>query len=103
MFKVFLDDERMPPIDGSVWIIVRNYIDFMWTFIELQGKIKFVSFDHDLGHELTGYDCAKGLVELCMNDGFDIPNFYVHSQNPVGAENIRAYLNNARNHLNSKG
>jgi len=55
----------------------------------------FISFDHDLGDGLTGYDCAKWLVEYDLETGL-MPadfSFYVHSQNPVGASNIKNLLN----------
>ena len=73
-----------------------------------------ISFDHDLGYEefdtdengkiivtaataeKNGYDFAKFLVEYdlstsTMPDNF---TFTVHSMNPIGAENIRKYLEN---------
>lgn len=62
-----------------------------------RGCPTFISFDHDLGpDEKTGYDLAKWLVERDLDsNGAFIPatfEFYVHSQNPVGAANIRNYL-----------
>ena len=60
---------------------------------------EFISFDHDLGeNEFTGYVIAKRLCDIDMND--ELPSFsetfdyYVHSQNPVGKENIEKYLDN---------
>lgn len=53
----------------------------------------FVSFDHDLatdgsGKESTGYDCAKWLIEKCLNENLPFPDYMVHSMNPIGRENI---------------
>lgn len=44
--------------------------------------------------EKTGFDCAKFLVEYCMENNLKLPEFYVHSMNPVGKDNIVNYLNN---------
>ena len=59
-----------------------------------------VSLDHDLGENLkTGYDFIREVVEMALNEKFDlsaVTDFYVHSQNPVGAENIKLYWFNAR-------
>jgi len=68
--------------------------------VKQKGFPQFVSFDHDLGYDAnlglqrTGMDFARWLVELDletnrMPDGFQ---YYVHSQNPVGVENIRGLL-----------
>ena len=44
--------------------------------------------------EKTGYDCAKWLVEYCLDNDQLMPHFSVHSANPAGAENILHLLNN---------
>jgi hypothetical protein len=97
------------------WVIVRNYQEFQ-NWINNMGLPDVISFDHDLADEhysplmysegynelynefkeKTGYDCAQWLVNYCMDKGIDIPDFYVHSMNPVGSHNISAYLNNYR-------
>lgn len=92
--KLFLDDERFPA-DNS-FLICRNMEDFRICVTNCEDTLDFISFDHDLGSGPSGYDCAKWMVEYDMehdilSNDFD---FYVHSQNPVGAENIRSYLNN---------
>lgn len=93
-YKLFVDDERFPPNDGGNWIIVRN-IEQTQAAIEQYGFPDFVSFDHDLGdNQATGYDIAHWMVNLDM-DGTVIPDdfeFYVHSQNPIGARNIHQLL-----------
>lgn len=98
MFDMFLDDERMPPKDRQSWKIARNKTQAI-ILVRNYGFPHFVSFDHDLGEdEPTGYDIAKWLVELDMSgedvtmpDDFD---YYVHSQNPIGKQNIECYLDN---------
>ena len=101
MIRLFLDDERFPPEKGE-WVIVRTFYEAV-NYCYKRGCPVFISLDHDLGEDTpTGYDFAKWLVEQDMNsDGEYIPvdfTFYVHSQNPVGAENIKKYLNNYLEH-----
>jgi hypothetical protein len=98
------------------WKVVRNYQEFIEQIV-LHGIPNIVSFDHDLGEEhinyyfdnggrenppdplkghfteKTGYDCAKWLVEYCTENGLPMPEYLIHSANPVGSENIRAILN----------
>jgi len=99
--RVFLDDERFPPIDGFNWDIVRSYEEFV-NNLQTNGCPEFISFDHDLGQTLSGHDCAKWLINTDIEyDGRFIPanfKFYVHSQNPVGKANIEAELTNFLNY-----
>lgn len=125
--KLFLDDLRTldmiyPDQDPKEWVIVRNYHEFI-NYIQKFGLPEFISFDHDLGFEhtrwyfengghdnppdpsvadfteKTGYDCAKWLVNYCVDNNKMVPIWYVHSHNPVGATNIREYLKNAEKHI----
>lgn len=112
---LFLDDIRYP-IEAyhytqqdiflrSDWHIVRNYEQFVNRILE-KGLPEMISFDHDFADEhylkqnsqefveKTGYDCAKWLVEYCMDHYLDLPKFYCHSMNPVGKENILNLLQN---------
>lgn len=112
---LFLDDIRYP-IEAyhyskqdiflrRDWHIVRNYDQFV-NRILAKGLPEMISFDHDLADEhylkadpkefveKTGYDCAKWLVEYCMDHHLDLPKFYSHSMNPVGKENIERLLKN---------
>lgn len=112
---LFLDDIRYP-IEAhhytkqdiflrSDWHIVRNYEQFVNRILE-KGLPEMISFDHDLADEhyfkkdsqeyfeRTGYDCAKWLIEYCMDNYLDLPEFYSHSMNPVGKENILSLLKN---------
>lgn len=101
-----------------VW--VKNYDDFV-NHIKFKGIPDMISFDHDLGEDIarekvrmgtskkqarkqkkevkSGFDCAKWLVDYCIDNQTPIPHFGVHSANPVGAENIRGLLNNALKHI----
>lgn len=105
-YKLFIDDERFPPDDGTEWVICRSFYD-LGNILYDKGFPNFISFDHDLGeNQKTGYDIVKYLVMLDMDtESGNIPTwtkhkmtfptdfkFYVHSQNPVGKKNIEEYL-----------
>jgi len=114
-YKLFIDDERFPPDDGTEWIIARSFYD-VGNILYDHGFPIFISFDHDLGeNEKTGHDIVKYLIMLDMDtecgnvptwtkhpmkfpDGFE---FYVHSQNPIGKENIQHLLTNYLKHKGS--
>jgi hypothetical protein len=119
--KLYLDDIRIPQTEG--WEIVRDYDAFV-KWIDENGLPDEISFDHDLsrehtlyffnngGHddppdpqknsfeEKTGYDCAKWLCEYCWENGLPIPEYNVHSANPVGRDNILQLLKNFVSKLN---
>lgn len=100
------------------WDVVRNYDQFI-DYIETVGMPYLISFDHDLADshytpeiywsdysksknwqdsqvhkEKTGYECAKWLVEYCMNNKLSLPEYLCHSMNPVGKDNILGLLDN---------
>lgn len=114
---LWLDDIRNPlendwlffsPIDkpyNVVW--VKSFKEFV-NWIELNGLPEGICFDHDLGDitelpsgillstafesEKSGYDCAKWLVEYCINKDLDVPLYNIQSANPVGKANIDGLL-----------
>ena len=88
--NLYLDDLRSTPQNFER---VYDYDEFV-NFINKNGVPEFISFDHDLGEGKTGFDCAKFLVEFCLDNGVSDINFQVHSQNPVGKENIEKLLDN---------
>lgn len=96
-WHLFLDDERLPATTDDRVYVARDFDSAVNLIFAHDNCPTFISFDHDLGHDsLTGFDFAKWLVEKDMDDGGEfIPKnfyFYVHSQNPVGKENIEKYL-----------
>jgi hypothetical protein len=126
-YKIFLDDVRNPYCifkltiieifeKNEDWVIVRDYYQFI-NAINKFGLPSYISFDHDLSFdhylgenqkgdidyaslkEKTGYHCAKWLVKYCLENDFTIPDYYVHSANPVGKENIEQCLENSKNVL----
>lgn len=92
MIKLYLDDLRPVP---PGYVGLRSYGAFV-AYITEQGLPDFISFDNDLGEVESGYDCAKWLVDYCIGHQKILPDFVVHSQNPVGKENIEKLLGNYR-------
>ena len=91
-YKLFIDDERFPVLkDDEEMFIVRDY-DEAVEIMRGMGCPSYISFDHDLGEGKNGYDIAKWMIETDLDEeGSFIPydfEFYVHSQNPIGKENI---------------
>lgn len=80
----------------------HNYKEFVQIITEKHITTGYmpveISFDNDLGEKLEGYDCAKWLVEYCTVNGLTLPNYTVHSANPVARENIIFYLENFKKH-----
>lgn len=108
----------LPPYN---WVVVKNYKEFVQT-VKSKGIPETVSFDHDLcdehyaeytaAHdpfligerriryeifqEKTGFDCAKFLTELCVEQKVPIPLYYIHTLNPIGRQNIYSIMESAR-------
>jgi hypothetical protein len=101
-YRLFLDDERFPADDG--WIIVRSFDEAVSTITRM-GIPTHISFDHDLGSDKTGMDVAKWLCDHALDNNFDLSSmtYYVHSQNPVGRDNIQFYLDNFKKVTREKG
>jgi len=119
-YYLFLDDVRVPKNVTWVnlplvnWTIVRNYDQFV-EMIKNNGLPEYIAYDHDLSNEQynsamysenpedynklystftekTGYDCAKWLVDHCIETDQTIPEYSVHSMNPIGKANIISYI-----------
>ena len=110
-----------PQFLGETIVWVKNYDEFT-GWIKNNGLPHTIAFDHDLGEDvardkvskgmskrqarmqkretISGYDCAKWLVEYCMDNDLDLPNWIVQSANPVGKDNINGLLNNYLKHRN---
>ncbi|WEM33193.1 hypothetical protein EJP02_132 [Escherichia phage EJP2] len=106
MYKMFIDDlrdaEKHYPNEG--FIVTRTYNEAV-QYVQEHGLPSFVSFDHDLGDtdstdEKTGYSFAKFLIEYMIDNDLREPfEYFIHSANPVGAENIKQYLQNGFNFI----
>lgn len=94
-WRLFIDDERFPSDKDGDMIIART-LEEVKDLVSDLGMPKFVTFDHDLGEgEYTGYDIAKWMVDMDLDTMIKLPDdfdFYVHSQNPRGKENIEGLL-----------
>ena len=99
-YKLFIDDERFPPEGRECeFVIVRSPVEAMRVMSD-RGCPSFISFDHDLGGEMTAMQIVHWMVEIDMDyqrtgESF-IPESFkydVHSQNPIGVANIRGLLN----------
>ena len=104
---LWLDDFRNPFDDQwDRWIRFNSkYDDYEVTWVKTyqefvdeimcNGLPDLVCFDHDLGtHNGTGYECAKFLVDYCINNNVKLPLYNIQSSNPVGKENIDSLLKN---------
>jgi hypothetical protein len=89
------------------WDIVRSYKEFI-EYILQKGLPERISYDHDLSlehypltnddvekpieysthKEKTGLHCAIFVTEYCLVNNLELPDWYVHSFNPVGRQNI---------------
>jgi len=115
---LWLDDVRNPlennwlvfsPIEQPFEVVwVKDYQEFI-SWIDIYGLPDAICFDHDLGFtneyyiennlpspetEKTGMDCAKWLVEYCMDSDEPLPLYNIQSANPVGKANIDGLLKN---------
>lgn len=99
-YKLFLDDERDPPGDNSNWLIARSSQEAI-SIVESKGIPSFISFDHDLGGDDTAMKFIWFLIESHIEGSLDSfpTDYYVHSQNPVGVQNIKSLMSNYINTL----
>lgn len=109
---LWLDDVRNPLEDNwlrfspiqqpfkTIW--VKRYREFI-SWIEENGLPDAICFDHDIESfhiskstfvEKTGYDCAKWLVDYCLDNNLKLPLYNIQSANPAGKENIDKLLSN---------
>lgn len=98
------------------WDVVRSYGQFT-AWIEKNGLPNVISFDHDLadvpelkeelpyfewadenGREYTGMDCARWLINYCMDNNKKIPTCLFHTQNTVGYDNMKTIIKNYIKH-----
>lgn len=99
-YILFLDDEREPSYgllkDHSDIEVCRTYGQAVEVVLE-RGLPQHIHFDHDLGPDSkNGHEFAKFLVDWLIDkadgDGYPIIGYSVHSQNPIGADNIRGTI-----------
>lgn len=91
-YNLYLDDIRDPHTTRP-FVVVRSVQEAM-AYVTDHGFPSYVSFDHDLADDQTGYDFAKWLVELDL-DTTTMPKDFawnVHSANGPGAKNIEGIM-----------
>jgi len=88
--KIYLDDSRPCPQGWTLVMSAELAIDMF-----KQGAVDTISLDHDLGlNKKTGYDVVKWIEKEVATKGFVPPKMVVHTQNPVGRDNILAAIKN---------
>lgn len=92
MIKMWLDDVRPIPSRYTHWVKSSDAaIDLLKT-----GMVEECSLDHDLGSEYgTGYDVAKWIEEKAHSGELSYVKCNAHSQNPVGAQNMKLAIKSA--------
>lgn len=92
-YRLFLDDEREPV--NNMWLIARSSFDAIQSVLFFGMPLE-IAFDHDLGLDFDGKEDTSiifinWLAEQVISgarfpEGF---KYSIHSQNPVGVENIK--------------
>lgn len=90
IWNLYIDDIRFPPPDRD-WLICRTSQEALDRIKEI-GLPQFISFDHDLGEADTTMIFLRRLVNEVWDGKSDIPEYQIHSANPVGAQNIRSFM-----------
>ena len=115
---LWLDDQRdphreFPPVDMNI-VWVKSYEEFC-DYLKHNPMPEMVDFDHDLSPEQyapqehwvgtyrkwrqenpytsrTGRDCAMFLCYMCCKLKRQLPQWQIHSHNPIGAYEITEVL-----------
>lgn len=89
--RLYLDDLRdMPPSFDHCARTASEALALLRT-----GRVSFLSFDHDLGTEETGYTVASWIERAAFDGTLARLGWAVHSANPVGRANIEIAMRNA--------
>ena len=91
-WKLFLDDERFPVTDD--WVLARSSQEAIWQ-VTSWGLPVEIAFDHDLGGDDTSIKFIHWMIEHVLDGDLIIPEgfkYSVHSQNPIGAANIKSKM-----------
>lgn len=87
--KLWIDDERPAP-EG--WTHARSAQEAMILLTDMKNWPTHISFDHDLGPGLSGYDVACTVESMLYEEDLVIPVLTVHSANPVGRARIQQVI-----------
>jgi hypothetical protein len=118
--KLFLDDIRIPGMAHNTskglgpdymatnkWIIARDYFEFVDIVNKHFDEIELVSFDHDLACvkddvEYTGKTAADYLINFCLDHNKKFPDWYAHTDNTSGRQNIIGAINGYLKNIEGK-
>ena len=96
--KLWIDDVRVPPSDEWLAVHSVNQAKIVISYYERQMSDDsiLISLDHDAGDFVNdGGDYIKLLDWLEEKNIVDSGYFFhIHSQNPVGVENMRRIIKN---------
>lgn len=98
-YRLFIDDEREPA--DCEFVIARSSAEAIDVLSKCGMPIE-IAFDHDLGGEDTAMCVVHWLSEKIMDGTLVFPrgfSFSVHSQNPIGARNVRGLLDALLQHF----
>lgn len=97
-YKLFLDDERNPSVvysgvDAEGWVVVKSSAEAI-QYVKDNGMPFFMSLDHDLGGEDTTTKFLLWLIQEHLDGRIKgiIPDYKIHSANPVGSKNLEAKM-----------
>ncbi|SFD02263.1 hypothetical protein SAMN05443252_11415 [Bacillus sp. OV322] len=89
IINLYVDDLR----DCPEGFIIARTVDEAINLCK-QYKIHLLSLDHDLGEDEcglllpTGYDFVKYFCQHAIEEHFEVDKIYLHTDNPVGRENM---------------
>lgn len=92
-YTLFIDDERYP-VDTSC-VMARSSQEAI-AIVKSNGVPSEILFDHDLGGNDTSMIFIDWLINAALDGEVSVPEsftFSVHSQNPIGKQNIESKMN----------
>lgn len=90
--RIWLDDKR--PMPDGYDMKVDN--EFLLEVLISDGKVNYISFDHDLGEDNgSGYGVACFIEKLAASGMSNPITWTIHSDNPVGRANIERAMRSA--------
>lgn len=101
--KLWIDDEREAPEGWTSAISWKEAMSRLVIGIAAR-NIAAISFDHDLGGEVSGYDLAVVLEGAAAGGalGWFTGDLKCHSDNPVGRQRIETVLASIRRIIASR-
>lgn len=91
-FTEWITSNNLPSVISFDHDLAEEHYTPAYFWDNYKGSKKFQDWKSKTYKEKTGRDCAKWLVDYCIKTGRKMPRIYVHSANPVGADNIRAVI-----------